>query len=165
MCLFIGCLHFLHFLLHLFFSAALAALFLPLVTDSLPDSLTDCHFRALEEWITFETWDPSDFGQSEVKTKSEREKRQKDINIVMSGQFCTLAMFYLLCRLHDLQKFLLALALWRRLSEKAKQLVSLLTDSGVSSAEEFLLVLIKLSNENLRTDKICLCISQFNLMC
>ena len=83
------------------------------------------------------------FDQSEVKTKV---KEKKDKNIVMSGQFCTLAMFYLLCELHDLQKFLLA-------------------DSGVSSAEEFLLVLIKLANEDLRTDKIYLCISQLKLMC
>ena len=38
------------------FLAALAALYLPFV----PESVSDCYFRILPQRVTFETWDPSD---------------------------------------------------------------------------------------------------------
>ena len=77
------------------------------VTHSLTHSLTATLEFWHKEWLlrveTLQTFD-----QSDVQTKRQKEKRQKDkkakrnkykrltweFNIVMSGQFCTLAMFF-----------------------------------------------------------------------
>ena len=42
------------------FLAALAALYLTLVTESVSQSVSDCHFRISTQRVTFETSDPSD---------------------------------------------------------------------------------------------------------
>ena len=65
------------------FLAALAALYLTLVSDSLTLSLTGCHFRILAQIVTFETCDPSDIWSArclDKKTKKTKKKakRQKD---------------------------------------------------------------------------------------
>jgi len=124
----------------LLFLAALAALYLTLVSEL----VTGCHFRILTQGVTFETGDPSDIWSEwcpdkktkrQMDTKTKRQKRQKkrqkktkrqrdkktkktkiqkkrqrdentkrqkdswqrpkrQFNIVTSGQFRTLAMFY-----------------------------------------------------------------------
>ena len=78
------------------FLAALAALYLPLV-------VTECHFIIWKQRVTFETWGLSDIWsmwcphkKTKRKKKTKRRKRQKterEFNIVISGQFRTLAMF------------------------------------------------------------------------
>ena len=42
------------------FLAALAALYLTLVSEWVSESVTDRHFRILTQIVTFETWHPSD---------------------------------------------------------------------------------------------------------
>ena len=90
----------------LLFLAALAALYLTLVTDS----VSECHFRISTQGVTFEAWDPSDLWsewcldkmtkiQKDKKTKRQKDKKTKrqipnrELNIATSGQFRTLAMF------------------------------------------------------------------------
>ena len=68
----------------------------------------DCHFRIWEKMVTFEAWDPSDIwsewcfgkktnGQKYEKTRGKRntnrQRPKRDINMVISGQFHTLAIF------------------------------------------------------------------------
>ena len=95
------------------FLAAVAALYLTLVSHWVSESLSGCHFRISTQILTFETWDPSDIWSERCldkktkdkktkKHKDKKTKRQKDrktkpkksVNIATSGQFCTLGMFF-----------------------------------------------------------------------
>ena len=63
------------------FLAALAALYLTLVTESVSQWVTHCHFRMLTQRVTFDTSDPSDIWSEwcqDKKTKRQKRKRQKD---------------------------------------------------------------------------------------
>ena len=59
---------------------------------------TRCHFRISTQRVTFETWDPSDIWSERWAEKINGSQHfsnffLQDYQIVMSGQFCTLAMF------------------------------------------------------------------------
>jgi len=78
---------------------------IPDLGQSVSQWVSHCHFRNSTQIVTFETWDPSDIWsewcpdkkKKDRKTKRQNDKRQRpkrEFNIVTSGQFRTLAMFF-----------------------------------------------------------------------
>ena len=59
------------------FLAALAALYLTLVSQWLGDWVTGCHFRISTQRVTFETWDPSDIWSECYPDKNTEDKETK----------------------------------------------------------------------------------------
>ena len=64
------------------FLAALAALYLTLVSESVTHSLTECYFWILTQRVTFDTWDPSDIGGNDNNNEDNdnEDKDNKDNN-------------------------------------------------------------------------------------